>query len=171
MHVIHFIAVKANSKEEAFDVVQGELENESHIASDWSDWNVVGGGRWNSNNSQYDNDDSDIISYDEEPKKFVEALAQAREWKIQSLKWALDNFKPDEMLQAADRFINNNGMHLHQSDQFSMNYFYAKNIADMLSGHYNSDSHYYDIYNHTTNMEYVMDNPQGFYLIPVDFHH
>jgi hypothetical protein len=170
MHVIHFIAVKAEDKENAFDIVKSELENEYKFA-DWSDWHVVGGGRWNSNGSQYEDDDTDVISYDLEPDKFNEAINQARKWKLESFQWSMKNFKPDELMNAANDFLENGGIHKNIDNKFSMNYFYVKNIADTLAGFYNSDSYFYDLNSHSANMDYMLEDPKGFFLVPVDFHH
>ena len=169
MHSIHFIAVKAEDKGDAFDIVRSELEAE-HKFADWSDWHVVGGGRWNSNGSQYEDDDTDVISYDLEPDKFNQAINQAKEWRLESFKWDLKNFKADELMATANEFLENGGTHSNPDNRFSMNYFYAKNIAETLAGYYTSDSYFYDLNNHSANMEYVMDNPQGYYLVPVDYH-
>lgn len=169
MHTIHFIAVKAGSKEEAFAAVESGLQEEYKFA-DWSDWHVVGGGRWNSKGSQYENDDTDLISYDENPEMFANAINQAKEWKLESFKWDLKNFKPDELMKAANEFVENGGSHANTDNKFSMNYYYGSRIADTLSGFYNSDSHFYDLDNHTSNMEYMLEDPKGYYLVPVDFH-
>jgi hypothetical protein len=170
MHTIHFIGVKAQDKEDAFNIVKGELEAE-HKFADWSDWHVVGGGRWNSNGSQYEDDDTDVISYDLEPDKFNLAINQAKEWKLESLQWSLKNFHADEFNKAANDYVTNGGMHKDREKQFNMNYFYAMKIAEILAGYYNSDSYLYDLHNHSANMEYMLEDPKGFYLVPVDFHH
>ena len=171
MHSIHFIAVKASDKEEAFDTVQGELSNKDYKIADWSDWHVVGGGRWSTTGSIYEDNDTDVISYDENPEMFANAINQAKEWRLEAFKWDLQNFKPDELMANANEFLQNGGTHSKPDNRFSMNYFYAKNVAEALAGYYTSNSHFYDLANHTTNMEYVLDNPKGFYLVPVDFHH
>jgi hypothetical protein len=169
MHTIHFIGVKAQDKEDAFNIVEAELGIENNFA-DWSDWHVVGGGRWNSNGSQYENDDSDVISYDEQPDKFNEVINQSKQWKLESFQWNMKNFKPDELMNAANEFLENGGMHKDIDNKFSMNYFYVKNIADTLAGFYSSDSHFYDLTNHSANMDYMLEDPKGYFLVPVDFH-
>ena len=75
MHVLQWIATTAEDKDQAFRSVKDYLENQmgdEYNLSSWYDWFVVGGGRWNPNpNSQYDdNDQSMVISYDEDPQKF-----------------------------------------------------------------------------------------------------
>jgi len=169
MHTIHFIGVKAQDKQDAFSIVESELQAEYKFA-DWSDWHVVGGGRWNSNGSQYKDDDTDVISYDEQPDKFMEAINQAKQWKLESFQWSMKNFKPDDFIKAANDYVENGGIHNNQDNKFSMNYFYVKSIADTLAGFYNSDSHFYDLTNHSANMEYLLEDPKGYYLVPVDFH-
>ena len=75
MHTLHYIAVEADNKQEAFDkVVIGLQPNEDgHRLGDWSDWHVVGGGRFSSNahkenkanpmGGSYTNDPADVIGY------------------------------------------------------------------------------------------------------------
>lgn len=171
MHSIHFLAVKASNKEEAFYAVQDELNSEENKFAEWSDWHVVGGGRWNSNGSQYADDDTDVISYDENPEMFDKAINQAKEWRLEAFKWDLKNFNPDELMSNANQFLENGGTHSKPDNRFSMNYFYAKNVAEALAGYYTSSSHFYDLSNYTANMEYLLEDPKGFYLVPVDFHH
>ena len=49
MHTLHWWAVEAEDKEDAANVVEAALEN-NYV--EWSDWHVVGGGRWS--DSQYE---------------------------------------------------------------------------------------------------------------------
>ena len=51
MHTLHWWAVEAEDKEDAFNIVKGRLiTDEGNNWVDWSDWHVVGGGRWNTAN-------------------------------------------------------------------------------------------------------------------------
>ena len=57
MHTLHYIAVEADSKQQAFDKVVVSLSpnEDGHRLADWSDWHVVGGGRWSSNANKENN--------------------------------------------------------------------------------------------------------------------
>ena len=60
MHTLHYFAVQAEDNQEAFDIVQSRLEHgEDGAFVEWSDWHVVGGGRWSQ--SQYE-DSSDTVT-------------------------------------------------------------------------------------------------------------
>ena len=70
MHTLHYFAVEAEDIQEAFDIVESRLSSEDGDKFvDWSDWHVVGGGRWSENpNNQYENSPEDIVSYDVDPE-------------------------------------------------------------------------------------------------------
>ena len=77
MHTLQFISVEAESKEDAFRIVKSTLENESY--AQWSDWHVVGGGRWSfeemeSTGDQYTDTSSTVISFDKDTEIFVKYL-------------------------------------------------------------------------------------------------
>jgi hypothetical protein len=162
------IAVQAYDKDQAFETVQAELSSEVHIASEWSDWHVVGGGRWNSNGNQYNDDNSDVISYDEEPEKFLEAITQVRGWRKEAMEWYLKQFNASEIQTSAEQFVENNGVNVKE---FDSSYFAAVRMGELLSGFYNSESHFYDLHLHTADIRYVLKDPRGYYLVAVDYHH
>ena len=168
MHTIHYIAVEADNSENAFDIVRSALLHEDSIAS-WSDWHVVGGGRWNSDGQQYEDSSSDVISFAEDPDKFAEIINQVKTWRVEQMKWYLEQFNPNVLVDSGKRFIEENSVQ-SPKDKFDMNYYYAKRIADMLSGFYNSDSHFYDYNNYSASLDYLEPNSRSF-LVPVDFHY
>jgi len=49
MHTLHWWAVEAEDKEDAANIVEAALSENNYV--EWSDWHVVGGGRWSE--SQY----------------------------------------------------------------------------------------------------------------------
>lgn len=169
MHTIHYIAVEADDKEEAYTIVREGLLNEEEQIAPWSDWHVVGGGRWNSEGQQYEDSSSDVISFATDPDKFAEIINQVKTWRVEQMKWYLEQFNPDILLTNAKNFIDRNGEQ-PQEERFSMNYYYAGKIADMLAGFYNSDSHFYDYNNYSASLDYLEPNSRS-YLVPVDFHH
>ena len=168
MHTIHYIAVEADDKYQAYTTVREALLTEEPIAP-WSDWHVVGGGRWNSAGSQYNDDDTDVISFATDPDKFAETINQIKTWRVEQMTWYLQQYDKDVLIENGQKFIDNNGEQKPE-EKFNMNYYYASKISDMLSGNYNSDSHFYDYNNYSASMEYLQPNSRT-YLVPVDFHH
>jgi hypothetical protein len=180
MHVLQYIAVKPKGtfhideldefKAEAFDDVKCKFEemySESEGLGGWSDWYVVGGGRWNPNpDSQYKEDDhSMVISYAETPELFVETINNA----IQSRK--------DEFATYRDRFEKQNidiSASLDKYDgttDYSFDMYELNKLIDMLQGKWDMNSYFYDLNNWSTNPKWVLDNlDDSWYLVPVDFH-
>ena len=70
MHTLHWWAVEAEDKEDAANIVEAALSENNYV--EWSDWHVVGGGRWS--DSQYENSYDMVISYVDEPIKFNETI-------------------------------------------------------------------------------------------------
>lgn len=64
MHTLHYVAVEADNKQQAFDKVVVSLSREDgHTPADWSDWHVVGGGRWSTNaNKESENNLMGVIT-------------------------------------------------------------------------------------------------------------
>ncbi len=82
MHTLQWIVTTADDKNHAFYSVKHYLEENmgsEYNYSSWYDWFVTGGGRWNPNDTDGYNDDeqSMVISYDEEPQKFLEVVENA----------------------------------------------------------------------------------------------
>ena len=84
MHVLQWIATRADDKDEAFRRVKDYLEtnmgNEDSYSS-WYDWFVCGGGRWNENTDDPydDNNQSMVLSYETDPDLFEERVLQSME--------------------------------------------------------------------------------------------
>ena len=102
MHTLHWIATKAKDRQEAFDIVTVSLmpNEDGNRMADWSDWHVVGGGRWSE--SAYQNSSDMIISYAEKPDEFKKTIADIKRYRINymndkltKLDNAFDNLKSD----------------------------------------------------------------------------
>jgi hypothetical protein len=79
MHVLQRIAVQADDNSHAFNSVKHYLEvnmGSEYNYSSWYDWFVTGGGRWNDNGKDsYDDDDQSMtVSYEDDPKKFLDTV-------------------------------------------------------------------------------------------------
>ena len=179
MHTIHYIAVEAPSAQEAFDHVESEFCNDEGGSSpaDWSDWCVVGGGRWSENpNNQYNNSPEDVISYSDQPEKFMETLSKIKSWRKHEMNEILQRVDFDIIKSDIVDYISNDCI-LQDERRYDLNSYYIMKCMEMLRDYYNSDSHFYDLvdYNGAT-LKYLqerLDNPDTAmrqYLVPVDFH-
>ena len=174
MHTLHWWAVEAEDKHEAFITVQDRLIMEDgRNWVDWSDWHVVGGGRWS--NSQYEDSESMIISYAEEPKLFRQTLEACRKSRIDEMNIYLKKIDTDKFVSDMVDYISNSGTPTDEQ-RFDLNSYYVKKAGDMLQDHYTCDSYFYDFVEYTAHMGYVYDRldnpdyPMGQYLVPIDFH-
>jgi len=180
MHVLQWIAVKSpnsfdieeldSCKEEAFDIVKAKFEemySESEGLGGWSDWFIVGGGRWNPNpDSQYKEDDhSMVISYGENAELFTKTVSEA----IESRMSEFNNYRKSydenntEITAELDKY---NG-----TTEYSFSLYPLAKMIDMLQGKWDMNSYFYDLYNWSTNPKFMLDSvDDSWYLIPVDFH-
>jgi hypothetical protein len=177
MHVLQQIAIKADSAEEAFNNVKhkfDEMYSESEGLGGWSDWYVVGGGRWNSNpNNQYQDNYNDVVSHNDTPDKFMEVLEgslTARKEEMGRIKERLDL---DKFMELVNNFIDSNG-NPSDDDRFDMTSYYVRSAASMINGYWNQDSYFYDLENYSATPKYMLEEidkgSKKWYLVPVDFH-
>ena len=179
MHVLQWIAVEADSKDEAYQIVQENLQN---MLGDfdmptltWYDWFVVGGGRWNvgegeSNNEAYVEGKTNlIVSYNEDPQYFRTRLLQCME----SRKAEFDGYAKDIEPSIITKIITRYNPNDH--DFLAFNELYPiKKMIDMVYGTWDMNSYFFDMVNDTTTPKYLyesLDNGnKNWYLVPVDFH-
>jgi len=173
MHTLHWFAVEAEDEQEAFGIVQNRLINEDGSQwVEWSDWHVVGGGRWS--DSQYEDSPNMVISYSKNPDKFKETLEGCKNARKDEMNLCLSKIKTDKFISDMVDFISNGGM--PNEDRFDMNNYYIKIAGSLLSEYYTSNSYFYDLKEFTSYMGYVyerLDNTAtGLlqFLVPVDFH-
>ena len=183
MHVLQHIAIKVNAypdeiqtledcKQEAFNTVRGIFEDmysESEGLGGWSDWYVVGGGRWNSNeDNQYNEAWNDVISYADNPTLFNEKVDGAIEARIREFNDYRKRFE-EKGIGLSDSLDKYDG----QMD-FSFDLYDLNKCIDMLQGKWDFNSYFFDLEHHSTNtmhMKKDLDNNGKFwYIVPVDFH-
>ena len=176
MHTLHWWAVQAEDEQEAFSLVKERLTNDSGDSwVDWSDWHVVGGGRWNPIGDGYKDQSNMILSYTKDPNKFKEILEGIKTARKDEMNEMLLKIKPDKFISDMVDYISNNGMP-NPEERFSMNNYYINIAIDLLSDSYKHSSYFYDMKEFTANLEYVYErldkSPEnmGQYLVPVDFH-
>jgi hypothetical protein len=176
MHTLHWWAVEAEDEQEAFSLVKERLTNDSGDSwVDWSDWHVVGGGRWNPKGDGYKDQSNMILSYAKDPNKFKEILEGVKTARKDEMNEMLLKIKPDKFISDMVDYISNGGVP-NPEERFSMNNYYISIATDLLSDSYKSSSYFYDMKEFTAHMEYVYErldkSPEnmGQYLVPVDFH-
>ena len=179
MHVLQWIAVEADNKDEAYATVEETLQNmlgdfdmPTHT---WYDWFVVGGGRWNvqedeSHGEAYvEGKTNMIISYDESPEPFLTGVLRAME----DRKSEFDGYAKDVDSSILDKIIND-----YNPKEFDFPAFQSlypiKKLIDMAYGTWDMNSYFYDMVNDTTTPKYLYESidtgNKNWYLVPVDFH-
>ena len=184
MHTLHYIAVEADSKQEAFDkvVVSLEKNEDGYRLADWSDWHVVGGGRWSSNANKennlmagYNDDPTDVLGFSEDKEKFQEALNGVGKWKAQAMNRAIKEFNPDKFISYMVDYASEGGRLEYNGDTI-MSAYVIQEAATMLMGGWTPDSGLYDLEENIAEVTYLkerLDNTEQAslqYLVPVDFH-
>jgi hypothetical protein len=184
MHTLHYIAVEADNKQEAFDKVVVSLQpnEDGHRISDWSDWHVVGGGRWSTGAQTskdfmdgYRDDSTDVISYAENKEKFQEVIKDILRFRSQSMNRNIVEIKTDKFISQMVDYASEGGRGPWNGDTL-MNVYSIKQAAEMLMGSWTCDSGFYDLQEHVSEFEYLnerLDKPEQSalqYLVPVDFH-
>jgi hypothetical protein len=179
MHVLQWIAVKNPStfdieeldtcKQEAHSLVKSTFEDmysESEGLGGWSDWYIVGGGRWNENSDPYmETDYSMVVSYGAEPDKFIETINNAIEERKNEFATYRDRFEKQniDISASLDKY---DGTTDYSFDMYELN-----KLIDMLQGKWDMNSYFYDLNNWSTNPKWVLDTlDDSWYIVPVDFH-
>jgi hypothetical protein len=173
MHVLQYITVIADNKDEAFHTIkhtlESELGNDEYSSNAWFDWFVAGGGRFNPNpSSQYEDDQSMIISYDESPLDYMSMI---------------DNMISNRMdeFESYRKSYNEKGIDLEAKldsyrgvMQYDFELYPLKRMIDMIQGEWGFTSYFYDMHHASTNPEHMYKNidkgNKNWYAVPVDFH-
>jgi len=177
LHTLHWIATKANSRQEAFDTVSISLlpSDEGYRLADWSDWHVVGGGRYSA--SHYEPSQDMIISYAETPDKFMEVLSNIKKYRIEFMNkklTVLDNAF-DKLKSDIVDYISND-CKLNNDREFDFSRWEIKEAITMLGSEWTPESSFFDNQEFTSKIQYLeerLDKPEQAvrqYLVPVDFH-
>jgi hypothetical protein len=174
MHTLHYFAVQAEDNKEAFEIVQSRLEDEGEGKFvEWSDWHVVGGGRWSQ--SQYEDTSDTVISYATDPDGFIKAIEEVKKARIDEMNRYLENLNFDKLQSDIVDYISNSGV--PSNERFDLNSYYFRKAGGMLMDYYAPESYYYDLVEYTAHIGYLqerLDNPDTKmlqFLVPVDFHY
>ena len=185
MHTLHYVAVEADDKQQAFDKVVVSLSREDgYSPADWSDWHVVGGGRWSTNAQKtndfmggYNDDPTDVLGFSEDKEKFQEVLTNVAKFKAEAVNRAIKNINTDRFISDLVDYASEGGRPGNHFDGNKlMNLYTIKEATNMLMGQWVPDSGFYDLHEHiaeTTYLKERLDKPEQAslqYLVPVDFH-
>ena len=169
MHVLQWIAVEADDKEDALSTARNMLENimgDEGSGSTWYDWFVAGGGRWNPDTeSGYEENYSMVIQGREAIKTKVDELIEYRKECFQEYR---DSFTKDG-IDINAKLDSYTGVM-----QYDFELYPLKKMIDMLQGEWDFNSYYYDIQSWSTNPKHMLDrlekDDKNLFLVPIDFH-
>ena len=158
MHTLHWIAVEAESREEAESSVLSQLLNEEGAWWDWFDDTI--GGRWE--------DVAKTICAQDLPK-YEETINSI----ITNRKTEIKEYMERTSLSEIESLIENyDGESLGWD--YQMNFYRIKQIANLMGDDYFHGSYFYDMENYTPSLNYlkerVANNSANQYLVPIDFH-
>ena len=159
MHVLHWIAVEADNAEEAFSRIEALLEDKESWWWDWFDNDI--GGRWAGNDwcKVYQGKDIAIGLDHVKTNRKEEVERSLEKIDLSEFESQLNNYDGEDIV----------------TNDYSMNLWRIKKLAEMLSGDWNSDSYFYDMeYSDGTMGELlkrIESNPDKQFLVPIDFHY
>jgi hypothetical protein len=173
MHVLQYLAVKAETTDEAYDLVDSKLQEDMDTGS-WYDWYVVGGGRFNVSQDEdwqeaYKNGKTNMIVSSDNVEEFDKIVAELIQYRVDEFERYRAEWKHLDV--DLDRTLEG---YFGVTD-YSMNLYALGKMIDMLQGEWDFNAYFYDLEHWSTNPKYMNDdrNDVGgvWYLVPVDFHY
>lgn len=173
MHVIQIMLVKADNHADAMVKVADKLEDNP----DWSDWHNANtgalsyAGRWE---GLFGEGEPDYLCYGANPEKAEEFIGDYINTRMEEYETYRREVmsKLDLFTEVADSYNPITGVGFGDK---GMLIFRMKRLVQTLNDQWTSDSAIYDLENWTTALEIfrkdVIENPNSWWLIPVDFHH
>jgi len=167
MHVLQYIAVRADDEDLAMRIVEDTLNSEmggnEYSYNSWYDWFVIGGGRF-VDGDPYQSSPNYIISYAKHGK---EGIQEKIDWATEARKEEFNLYRKQmenlDINTELDKYVGNT--------DYSMSLYSLSKCIDMLQGKWDYNSYFYDAENSSTNPQYMLDNlNDSWYLIPIDFH-
>jgi hypothetical protein len=172
MHVLQYIAVKADSPEEAIDSVRERLQDilgNEYGGGAWYDWFITGGGRFNQESDPYTDGQINMVVSSKDSEAFELILKDCVEARMSEFRryveeWKRSNINLDSYFEEYDGAMD-----------YSMKLYSLGKIIDMAQGEWDFNSYFYDIDNWSTNPVHMnkerLEVGTLWYLVPVDFHH
>ena len=173
MHVLQWIAVKAETADEAYQFVEDQLQTILNESQTWYDWYVCGGGRWNVAENEdwkeaYKEGKTNMIISSDNLAEFHERVNKCIQYRVEEF-----NRYRDE-LTASGIDINNKLDSYDGNMQYDFDLYPLGKMIDMVQGEWDFNSYFYDIENWSTNTKHMLDDIKDvggvWYLVPVDFH-
>jgi hypothetical protein len=162
MHVLHFIAVEADTPEEAVSIVETSLNDydEGRGPFPWSDWSVVGG-RWE--------DEGKVHAYSDDPEKFNTFLERARQNRVDKIE---NLFLGIEEVESIIDYVRNwDG----KTSEYNLDLYRLRQAISIVEDKGKHDQYFYDLNEWTGDFKYVNQrcetDPTRQFLVLVDFHH
>jgi hypothetical protein len=171
MHVLQYIAVKADSPEEAIDSVRERLQDilgNEYGGGAWYDWFVTGGGRFNTDNDPYTDGAINMIVSSKDSEAFELILKDCVEARMSEFnryreEWKNSNINLEGVFDEFDGAMD-----------YSMRLYGIGRMIGMIQGDWDFNSYFYDIDNWSTNPVHMnkdrVENDTLWFLVPVDFH-
>jgi len=172
MHVIQYIAVKADDVSHAHRSVKSYLEEQlgsGDTYNTWYDWFVTGGGRWATTEDQYDDNWTGDVRHQTDPE-FEEYLDTAHKYRQQELSTYEEEARKINLTEILDSLQD------FEFDHFKagMELYPIKKLYDMCMGVWDYQSYFFDIEHEATSRKYMRESidkgDNDWYLVPVDFH-
>lgn len=168
MHTLQYIAIKAEDKEEAAGRVETLLNEELNPGSSWYDWFIVGGGRFSKSEDPYQDTFETVISYADTPDIFNEKIGECMTARGREFQELLTDYKLSQT-NLLEKFEAYNG-----GIDFSMEFYTVKKMIDIMQGHWDYTSRFYDIDSWSTDTHHMnrslADGTKNWFLVPIDFH-
>lgn len=170
MHVLQYIAVKADNDDLAMRMVEEKLieemggQDQYHA---WYDWFVLGGGRF-VEGDPYKSSPNHIINYAKDKDRFHETI----QWAIQARVDEFNNYRRSYSEKGID--LDNKLDNYTGNMQYDFGLYPLYKMIDMIQGQWDFNAYFFDIEHESINPEHmqkILDiDPDSWYLVPVDFH-
>lgn len=173
MHVLQWVAVKAETADEAYQLVEDELQVMLNEQSTWYDWYTVGGGRWNVKDDDdfleaYKTGKTNMIISSDNLAELQERINKCMEYRVGEFKRYREEWNQKDV-HLIEKFDSYNG-----NIQYDFDLYPLGKMIDMLQGDWDFNSYFYDLHHFSTNPDHMFRdiNDVGgvWYLVPVDFH-
>lgn len=171
MHVLQYMAVKAESPEEAIAQVEEKLQDilgNEYGGGAWYDWFVTGGGRFNQDSEPYTSGQTNMVVSSKNGEAFELILKDCIEARMSEFRryveeWKKCNINLDSYFEEYDGAMD-----------YSMKLYSLGKIIDMAQGEWDFNSYFYDLDDWSTNPVHMnkdrVENDSLWFLVPVDFH-
>lgn len=170
MHVLQYIAVRAENSDEAMSEVDnkltswlGDTETPSGV---WYDWFVVGGGRF-VEGDPYVSSPNHIVSYAEDVEKFNELIEKAISNRVEEF----NSYRKSLVEKGVD--LETKLDSYTGEMQYDFELYSLKKMIDMLQGEWDFNAYFFDLNHDSTNTEHLrksLETENDWFLVPVDFH-